>query len=190
MSEVEAKQSAVATRASSGARVRCSMLEAISAARFQQGLLALVSEKHSFEKRSSELQFKLSEALRAIKQEQDCKDTARSELQAADQKREEAIANVAAQRLAMNDERARHTMQLTLLKKEATVAQEKIRKQGQLIHAQELQLRSRVSECSTLRAFKESAEVLIESFQVRLEEVQSLLETVSQSELACQVPTS
>lgn len=162
-----------------------SLLDAISTARFQQRLMALVGEKEALSRRVRSLEQKLARADVALQSALDDKSDTQAAVRAAERKLQEADAVSERHRAALDAQKARHELLARLADEQATEATRRIGEQAQQIHALTEQLSSATSNLGGLRACQRSSEELIDSFHTKIAEVSFLLENMRQAERVC-----
>ena len=163
---------------------------AVDVSRFQRNLLALLGEKANQERRASEMEERLSVVSTQAQDSSTRERRLEEERCSSEARAREALERVAALRQGQEDERARHALRNRLLESQAAASQKRIKEQEHTIKELEEQLRTRNSECSTLRAYQGSGEALIRTFRESLDEVGKLVEAVGESERVCKAASA
>lgn len=159
--------------------------EAISVARFNRNLLALVTEQDSSTRRIEELEKALQQAQHQYKSQVAQTAAMEGKLREATGRHEESHQERLRADKAAEDERSRHAVTRRTHEASSTGVLTKVSKQGQQIHSLEEMLRSKESECVKLKQFQESAQGLISTFREKLSEVGTMSDLAVESERGC-----
>ena len=159
--------------------------EAISVARFNRNLLALVTEKDSSTCRIEELEKALQQAQQQYKSQITQTAVMEGQLREATGRHEESHQERLRADKSAEDERSRHALTRRAHETSSAGVLTKVSEQGQQIHSLEETLRSKESECVKLKQFQESAQGLIGTFREKLSEVGTISDLAVESERSC-----
>ena len=159
--------------------------EAISVARFNRNLLALVTEQDSSTRRIEELEKALQQAQQQYKSQIAQTSVVEGKLREATGRHEESHQERLRADKAAEDERSRHALTRRAHETSSAGVLTKVSEQGQQIHSLEEMLRSKESECVKLKQFQESAQGLIGTFREKLSEVGTISDLAVESERSC-----
>ena len=159
--------------------------EAISVARFNRNLLALVTEQDSSTRRIEELEKALQQAQQQYKSQVAQTAVVEAKLREATGRHEESQQERLRAEKAAEDERSRHALTRRTHETSSAGALTKVSEQGQKIHSLEEMLRSKESECVKLKQFQESAQGLIGTFREKLSEVGAATDLAVEGERSC-----
>ena len=159
--------------------------EAISVARFNRNLLALVTEQDSSTRRIEELEKALQHAQHQYKSQVAQTSVVEGKLREATGQHEESQQERLRADKAAEDERSRHVLTRRTHEESSAAVLTKVSEQGQQIHSLEEMLRSKESECVKLNQFQESAQGLIGTFREKLSEVGTMSDLAVEGERFC-----
>eukprot|EP00967_Tisochrysis_lutea_P094969 scaffold138283_cov32-Tisochrysis_lutea.AAC.1 len=162
-----------------------SLLDAISTARFQQRLVALVGEKEGLSHRVVGLEQKLKRADTLLQGALDDKEDLQAALRGAERKLQEAEAVSERNQACLDAENKRYDLLVRVADDQAAESSRRIGEQAQEIHALSEQLSAANSTMSSFHTLQKSSEELIDSFHKKVAEVSHLLEHVRQAEAIC-----
>jgi hypothetical protein len=159
--------------------------EAISVARFNRNLLALVTEQDSSTRRIEELEKALQQAQQQYKSQAAQTAVVEAKLREATGWHEESQQERRRAEKAAEDERSRHALTRCTHETSSAGALTKVSEQGQKIHLLEEMLRSKEVETVKLKQFQESAQGLISTFREKLSEVGAQSDLAVEGERSC-----
>lgn len=159
--------------------------EAISIARFNHDLRALITEQNSSTRRIEQLEKALQQAQQQYKSQVAQTAVVEAKLREATDRHEESQQDRLRAEKAAEDERSRHAQTRRMHETASAGALKKVSEQGQKIHSLEEMLRSKESECVRLKQFQESAQGLIGTFSEKLSEVGAVKDRAVEGERRC-----